>query len=276
MRIYLSTSKWYDDLWAALMFFTRLPLWKLYQPPHESFARVVAFWPLTGWLTSLVTAIVIMTSYPLAGLSLSILFGLAARLLLTGGLHEDGLSDFLDGFGGGGGDRQRILTIMKDSHIGTYGVLSLTFYYLIIYHVLHELQQVSVIVSCILIADPFCKLISSQLTQMLPYARTAETAKNKVVYKPFGWAQGVGLVMQGLLPVLLLYAIKSSGLTSYPIAIPPYECFFVPGIVFYLLYRMIHSKLKGYTGDCCGAVFLLTELSFYIACLAWLKLATIA
>ena len=55
-----------------------------------------------------------------------LLTAIAARLLITGALHEDGLADFFDGFGGGGKDRSRILAIMKDSHIGTFGVLSLT------------------------------------------------------------------------------------------------------------------------------------------------------
>ena len=55
----------------------------------------------------------------------AVLLAVVVRLLVTGALHEDGLADFLDGFGGGGHDRERILTIMKDSHIGTYGVLGL-------------------------------------------------------------------------------------------------------------------------------------------------------
>ena len=48
-----------------------------------------------------------------------------ARLLITGCLHEDGLADFFDGFGGGT-SRERILVIMKDSHIGSYGAVSYT------------------------------------------------------------------------------------------------------------------------------------------------------
>ena len=59
-----------------------------------------------------------------------------SRILLTGALHEDGLADFCDGFGGGT-TRERILSIMKDSHIGTYGVIGLICYlgmfYLLIY-----------------------------------------------------------------------------------------------------------------------------------------------
>jgi adenosylcobinamide-GDP ribazoletransferase len=61
-----------------------------------------------------------------------IVLAIVVRLFITGALHEDGLADFLDGFGGGGSDRERILAIMKDSHIGTYGVLGLVVYELLL------------------------------------------------------------------------------------------------------------------------------------------------
>ena len=56
MGISLNTSKWYDRLWAALIFFTRLPFWRIYQPPKEAYQGVVEFWPLAGWLTAGVMA----------------------------------------------------------------------------------------------------------------------------------------------------------------------------------------------------------------------------
>ena len=56
MEISLNTSKWYDRLWAALIFFTRLPFWRIYQPPKKSYQYVVEFWPLAGWLTAGVMA----------------------------------------------------------------------------------------------------------------------------------------------------------------------------------------------------------------------------
>ena len=41
----------FEDLWAAAMFFTRLPLWRIHQPPQEHFRHVVHYWPFVGWLT---------------------------------------------------------------------------------------------------------------------------------------------------------------------------------------------------------------------------------
>lgn len=56
MEISLNTSKWYDRLWAALIFFTRLPFWRVYQPPQSAYTAVVEFWPLAGWVTAGVMA----------------------------------------------------------------------------------------------------------------------------------------------------------------------------------------------------------------------------
>lgn len=70
---------------------------------------------------------------------------------------------------------------MKDSHIGCYGVLGLIVYFLLLFTLLSALP---VYLAClaILVADPFCKGLSSFITVRLSYARTAETSKVKVVY----------------------------------------------------------------------------------------------
>jgi adenosylcobinamide-GDP ribazoletransferase len=52
----LNTSRWYENAWAAFIFFTRLPFYKLYSPGPDSYKAVVEFWPLTGWFTASVTA----------------------------------------------------------------------------------------------------------------------------------------------------------------------------------------------------------------------------
>ena len=44
MQISLNTSKWWQNVWAALIFFTRLPFWRIYQPPKESYKAVVEYW----------------------------------------------------------------------------------------------------------------------------------------------------------------------------------------------------------------------------------------
>jgi len=247
--------RWYDRPWAALIYFTRLPFWRIHQPPKESYDSVVEWWPLTGWLTGGLMAATLYFGSMVFPLPVAVVLAIAVRMLTTGALHEDGLADFFDGFGGGGTDRQRILAIMKDSHIGTYGVLALVLYVLLIFLALYSMSPAAAAL-CILAADPFSKMATSQLVMMLPYARTAEQAKSKTVYRRPTTAAGVGLALQGLLPMaLFLYMVDVEW--EYVVV--------VPALVMYFLYLLIWRRLKGYTGDCCGAVCLLVELSVYLA-----------
>jgi len=183
-----------------------------------------------------------------------VIAAIVVRLLITGALHEDGLADFFDGFGGGGKDRQRILDIMKDSHIGTYGVLGLIMYVLLLGAALLSMSPKMAALT-ILAADPYSKMVASQLIIMMPYARTEETAKNKTVYRRIDWKAGVSLALQGLLPMVAFLWYTN---LSWEWII------FLPCLVMYFLYLMIWHRLRGYTGDCCGAVCLLLELTVYL------------
>lgn len=259
MRISLNTSErhWYDNIWAALIFFTRLPFWRIYQPPRECYKTVVEHWPLTGWLTGGVMAGVLFLSSFVFPHSVAVLLAMATRVFLTGALHEDGLCDFFDGFGGGGTDRQRILDIMKDSRIGTYGVLGLVFYEGLLFATLYSLPMPLAALT-ILTADPYAKMVAGQIIMMLPYARTEEEAKAKTVYRKINIKEGLSMAVQGLLPLgIYLYAMKDIVDFQYMV--------FAPCIVMYFLYLFIWKRIKGYTGDCCGALFLLSELTVYLA-----------
>ncbi len=249
-------TRWYDTLWAALIFFTRLPFWRVYQPPQASYKAVVEFWPLTGWLTGGAMAATLYFGSIILPWSVAVIAAIVVRLLITGALHEDGLADFLDGFGGGG-DRARILAIMKDSHIGTYGVLGLILYMLLLGTTLYSMTP-RVAALIVFAADPFAKMVSSQLVNMLPYARREEEAKNKTVYRKPSLAAGLSLTVQGLLPMALM--IWLTGISWYLIIA-------IPALVMYFMYLLLLRKIQGYTGDCCGAVCLLVELAVYlVAC----------
>ena len=249
-------TRWYDTLWAALIFFTRLPFWRVYQPPQASYKAVVEFWPLTGWLTGGAMAATLYFGSIILPWSVAVIAAIVVRLLITGALHEDGLADFLDGFGGGG-DRARILAIMKDSHIGTYGVLGLILYMLLLGTTLYSMTPI-VAALIVFAAGPFSKMVTSQLVNMLPYARREEEAKNKTVYRKPSLAAGLSLTVQGLLPMALM--IWLTGISWYLIIV-------IPALVMYFLYLLLLRKIQGYTGDCCGAVCLLVELAVYlVAC----------
>lgn len=260
---------WYDRLWAAFIFFTRLPFWRLHEPPKECYNSVVEWWPLTGWLTGGLMAATLWLGSMVLPWAVAVLLAIVVRLLVTGALHEDGLADFFDGFGGGGNDRQRILAIMKDSRIGTYGVLGLVVYMLLLTSALFAIgggfatagtdpivcPQPSLAALAIIAADPFAKMVTAQLVMMMPYARREEEAKAKVVYRKMDWKAGVWLALQGLLPMAAF--IWLTGIDWQMVI-------FVPCLVMYFLYRLIWGRLRGYTGDCCGAVCLLVELAVYL------------
>ena len=91
----------------------------------------------------------------------------------------------------------------------------------------------------------------------MPYARTEETAKNKTVYRKISVAAGIGLAVQGLLPIGL-YLWWMQGRLDWSSLI------FLPCLTMYFLYLFIWHRLRGYTGDWCGALFLLIELSAYL------------
>ena len=239
------------------MFFTRLPLWRLHQPRKESYDSVVEWWPLVGWLTGGVMAAVLWWGSMVLPWTVTVLLAIVARLLLTGALHEDGLADFIDGFGGGGTDRQRILDIMKDSHIGTYGVLGLVVYIGLLFAALHSMSP-QLAALTVLAADPYAKMLAGQVIQMMPYARTAQTAKAHTVYRRMSTTSALLLAVQGLLP-MVIYLWYFSDFVEWEFVI------FLPCLVMYFIYRLMWSRLRGYTGDCCGALFLLTELMVYLA-----------
>ena len=246
-------------LLAALTFFTRLPFWRIRQIPADAFKRVVPFWPLTGWLTGFTIALVIWLASQVMPLTLAWILAIVARLLLTGCLHEDGLADFIDGFGGGN-SRERRLTIMKDSHIGTYGVIGLIVYFVLILQLPSVISR-DTLCMLVLCGDCWAKCCAAQLINLLPYARTEEEAKNKTVYERMNWWEALICVAAGLLPAYIMIFV----LHWLPVSF----CWLMlaPVAVMFLLALLMKRKIQGYTGDCCGATFLLCELSLYLATL---------
>lgn len=241
-----------NNVLAAFIFLTRLPFWKIKEVPAECFKHVVPYWSLVGWLTGGVMAGVLWLTGQIMPISIAWILAIIARLLVTGCLHEDGLADFLDGFGGGT-TRERTLAIMKDSHIGSYGVIGLVLYFLLLFqlHVL-PLTDLCILVFC---GDCWSKFCASQLVNYLPYARKEEDSKAKVVYNRMSWGELSVAFICGAIPFILFLPIRLWPAPLFPL------------ITFVLLCLLMKRRLQGYTGDCCGATFLLCELSFYLGCL---------
>ena len=239
-------------LLAALIFFTRLPFWRLRDVPSECFKHVVPYWPLVGWLTGGLMATSLWLCAQVMPLAAAWIVALTVRLFVTGCLHEDGLADFFDGFGGGT-TRERTLAIMKDSHIGTYGVIGLIIYFLL----MMQMSCLSLPLLCTLLVcgDCWAKCCASQVINALPYARKEEESKAKVVYNRMSHREFVINLASGLLPACLWlpHRLWWACLSSL--------------LVLLLLLHIMKRRLQGYTGDCCGATFLLCELTFYLCSL---------
>lgn len=242
-----------DRILATLMFFTRLPFWRIKQVDAEHFKHVVPLWPLAGWLTGGIMVGVLWLAAQVFPLSVAWIIAIIARLLITGCLHEDGLADFCDGMGGGV-THERILLIMKDSHIGTYGVIGLIIYFLL----LTQMSALPVWLLCAIVftGDVWCKFVSSHIINILPYARKEEEAKNKTIYQRMTALEAFVGAIIGCLPFVLFLP------KHY------WPALLAPVVVFILLVWLMKRRIQGYTGDCCGALFLISELVFLLVCLS--------
>ena len=236
---------------AALVFFTRLPFWRLGEVPAAYFKNIVSYWPIAGWTTAGCMALALYAASLVLPPAVALTLAIATRLLATGCLHEDGLADFFDGFGGAT-TRERTLAIMKDSRTGSYGVIGLIVYFALLYLALSSLP-VALAGSAILAGDPYSKAVAGQIINRLPYARKAEEAKNQTVYSPMRPGELALCGAAGLAPLLWLPR------PAYALA-----CL-APPLCWCYLTGLMKKRLGGYTGDCCGATFLLCELSFYLA-----------
>lgn len=247
---------------AAFSFFTRLPFWRIANIPKYYYERVVPLWPMIGWFTGASMALIVCSSCKLP-ITVSVILCLITRILITGALHEDGYADFCDGFGGGT-NREHTLHIMKDSHIGTYGVVGLMLYFLlqtnVISGIILTLYNPLDIIATFIIADTFCKWVSSTIIYFLPYARKEEEAKNKLVYAKVTWKDKITSLILGMLPLCIFLPFTISlNLIHIIIAC---TASIVSAL---LLFSYMHRRIGGYTGDCCGASFIITEVIFYLA-----------
>jgi adenosylcobinamide-GDP ribazoletransferase len=116
---------WIDDISRAIGLLTRVPMPHPVSATTESLARAQRAFPLVGAVIGLIVGLVDRGLLAIGVPSLAAAaLALGVSAALTGALHEDGLADVGDGFGGGR-DRAAKLSIMRDSRLGTYGMIVL-------------------------------------------------------------------------------------------------------------------------------------------------------
>jgi adenosylcobinamide-GDP ribazoletransferase len=111
-------------LLVAVQFLTRLPVPIAAELPQDALAESARFFPVVGAIVALGAIAIDLVVGPHANRSVSVVLILIYVVIVTGGLHEDGLADAADGFGGGW-TKDRVLANMRDSNIGSFGALAI-------------------------------------------------------------------------------------------------------------------------------------------------------
>ncbi|MGP5201468.1 adenosylcobinamide-GDP ribazoletransferase [Psychrobacter aquimaris] len=256
-------------LLVAVQFLTRLPvpLFKHYDPQwlHQSSRHFPAVGLLVGLLCAGVFWLGSILFTPLVAAVLSTAFGIK----LTGAFHEDGLADSCDGLGGGL-TRERTLTIMKDSRLGTYGVLGLVSALLLKISLLASMP-LSMAVVALIIGHTVSRLLCISLLSLLPYGGEIEHAKAKPMAQQLTPLQGLlssgWLLLAGLLVVLVFpNTVQQIGIGRWLLAI------ILALIATDYMRRLLRRRLDGYTGDGLGATQQLSEIAVYIGLAASIPL----
>src|SRR6202163_1879264 len=170
-------NDWLDDLRTAVAFLTRLPIPHPMGPMPAIFVRAQRMFPLVGAAIGGVVGLVClgmrMMGVPdLAAAALA----LGASAILPGALHEDGLADVADGFGGGR-DPAAKLEIMRDSRLGTYGALILLVSFVAKFSALAAIPD-SDVVQSLIAAHALARGVLPWMAMSLPYARKDGLAAN--------------------------------------------------------------------------------------------------
>jgi adenosylcobinamide-GDP ribazoletransferase len=243
---------------TAVQFFTRLPVPAWVGHSAQQLDQSARYFPATGLLVGAIAATVLWLTSAVLPLALAVALSMAASILVTGAFHEDGLSDFVDGMGGGY-TPEKVLAIMKDSHTGAYGVIALVLALLLKYQALLALcsSHSPVFVCAALIsAHAVSRLMAVSIMFSHSYVRHDDSARAKPAAQSLSPASYAIALLTGALALLLLLA-AGAGSGSLLLAV---ACAFLLRI--YLALLML-KKIGGYTGDCLGAVQQLSEIAFY-------------
>ena len=174
-----------------------------------------------------------------------------ATIYITGAFHEDGFADVCDGFGGGW-TKEKILLIMKDSRLGTYGTIGILLILSTKFLALREIKT-SYIPLIIISGHSLSRFIATTLIFTHPYVRDTKDSKAKSAAKNMSITM---LLISGFFGIDPLFMFLNPFI-------------FITLLHMYLSKIFLASKFKkwigGQTGDCAGAVQQLSEVIFYLS-----------
>jgi len=231
------------DIRTGLAFCTRLPVTP---PPESKLAEAAWAFPVIGALIGVLGALTYwFADWVWLDPYISATLAVAATVLLTGCLHEDGLADTADGFGGGA-TKARKLDIMRDSCIGTYGVAALALSFLLRVGAIASLEEPGLVAAALIAAHAGARAVLPLFMAALPRARQD------------GLAASAGTPQAGRVTIALMLGLfvlaLSLGAGGALIA-----ALFV-AVAFGLMARLAMRQIGGQTGDVLGAVEQVSEI----------------
>ena len=247
---YRAVRVWWSDLRAALRFLTRVPVGAARAGDERpSLGRTVRAFPIVGALIGLLAGVV----YGIAGgLGLpeivAAVLAVGAGALATGALHEDGLADMADGFGGGA-SRESKLDIMRDSRIGAYGVIALVVVLATKVGAIADLGDTGLAIAAMVAAAGVSRAAMPAVMLWLEPARSDGLAAD--AGRPPSTHVWTGLALAAVLAVGLL---TWSGLVAFLIA----------GLGTAGVAWLAERQVGGHTGDVLGGVQQISEVLFLL------------
>lgn len=242
----------------ALQFFTRLPIPRWVGFQMEWLHQSSRYFPAVGIVVGGVAALVYLLCAMLWPQPVAVLLSVVAGIWLTGAFHEDGFADTCDGMGGGM-TPQRVMEIMTDSRIGTYGAVGIGLLLALKCTTLASLPP-AMVAPALLLAHPLSRLASAALIWRLEYAKSE--GKAKPLAQKMSGAEFLVAAVSALVPALLMSWLGLLSWLALAIALAALL------LISIWLARKFVRRIGGYTGDCLGAVQQVGEVAIYLALLA--------
>ena len=239
-----------EYFFGAIRFFTRLPVPGWVGHSAEALNHSARYFPAVGLLVGGIGALVYWLALLLWPQPVAVLLSMAATLYATGAFHEDGLSDTADGLGGGW-EKARILEIMKDSRVGSYGVVAVVLALLGKFVLLTSLEP-SLVPLALVAAHAFSRFCAMAVMAVMDYARDDDSSKVRAAVNRLSITSLLLATGFTLIPLVALPIFKA--LAGIAMAV----------VATLWLVSKFRRWLGGYTGDCLGAVQQLAEIGMYL------------
>lgn len=163
------------------MFFTRIPVPANIDHNNDMLQQSARYFSWVGIVVGTISAAIFYLALKIFSPSLAIVFSMLASIWTTGAFHEDGFADCCDAFGGGW-TKEKILLIMKDSRLGTFGVVGLIAILGVKFIALQDLCKqlpAGQVFMVIIAAHSFSRLMAVSIMQQYAYVQDIDASKSK-------------------------------------------------------------------------------------------------